>query len=94
MRTRWNPPRGYFDGSAFGAASFAPAGRIETARGMTRALPAGDRWRTAGAFLNVGRSVADTGDDRAAGAIMERGVAFWPNPSAARGLAMLGPTDR
>jgi predicted HD phosphohydrolase len=38
-----------------------------------------DRWRAAGIVFDIGHPVADMGDDRSAGPIMEMVVEFWPN---------------
>ncbi|MGE0552289.1 MAG: hypothetical protein AB7R55_02545 [Gemmatimonadales bacterium] len=72
------PPEG-LDGLGYAAACFALAGRIERAREyLLRADPA-ERWQAAGIVFEVGHPVADAGDDRSAGPIMELVVEFWPN---------------
>jgi tetratricopeptide (TPR) repeat protein len=93
-----NPaPRGVV-GSGFAAACFALAGRIDDARRAIDALPESDRYKAAGIVFNVGHPIADAGDDRAAGPIMELVVDYWPNHYMAlyhAGMAeyMLGQTQ-
>ena len=76
--TRSPAPRSA-DGTAYEAACFALAGRIDSARERILQLPEDQRWNAAGVVFNVGHPVADAGDDRAAGPIMELVVDFWPN---------------
>jgi hypothetical protein len=77
MRNTPAPPS--VDGQAFRAACFALAGRIDAARRVIDALPAESRAPAAGIVFEVGHPVADAGDDRAAGPIMELVVDYWPN---------------
>jgi hypothetical protein len=76
--TRSPAPRSA-DGTAYEAACYALAGRIDTARERILQLPEDQRWSAAGVVFNVGHPVADAGDDLAAGPIMELVVEFWPN---------------
>jgi len=76
--TRGPAPRSA-DGTAYEAACFALAGRIDTARERILQLPEDQRWNAAGVVFNVGHPVADAGADLAAGPIMELVVEFWPN---------------
>jgi predicted HD phosphohydrolase len=46
---------------------------------LIAALDDDDRWRAAGIVFEIGHPVADMGDDRSAGPIMELVVEFWPN---------------
>ncbi len=78
-RLSWSPAPASADGTAHEAACFALAGRIDSARERILQLPEGEQWRAAGVVFNVGHPVADAGDDRAAGPIMELVVEFWPN---------------
>ena len=78
-RQRWYPPPESMEGTAYGAACFALAGRIDRARELILEVDAGDRWRAAGIVFGVGHPVADAGDDLSAGPIMELVVEFWPN---------------
>ena len=74
-----NPaPRGIV-GSGFAASCYALAGHIDDARRAIDALPEADRYKAAGIVFNVGHPIADAGDDRAAGPIMELVIDYWPN---------------
>jgi hypothetical protein len=66
-------------GQGFRSACLALAGRIDGARRVIDALPGDSRARAAGIVFEVGHPVADAGDDRAAGPIMELVVDYWPN---------------
>jgi hypothetical protein len=81
MRRR-PPPAGH-EGSAFQAACYALAGKIDLARQAILALPAGERGRAAGLFLSIADPVADAGDDQAAAPMMRLVLEFVPeNPVA------------
>jgi hypothetical protein len=67
------------DGQGFLAACYALAGRIDDARRVIDALPTASRVTAAGIVFEVGHPVADAGDDRAAGPIMELVIDYWPN---------------
>lgn len=79
VQVGWNPPPTGVQGTGFAAACFALAGRIDQARERILELESDDQWRAAGIVFNVGHPVADAGDDRAAGPIMELVIEFWPN---------------
>ena len=66
-------------GSGYHAACFALAGRIDDARRIIDRLPAKQRFAAVGVVFEVGHPVADAGDDRSAGPIMEMVVDYWPN---------------
>ena len=66
-------------GQGYKAACFALAGKIDDARTVIDALPKADRFRAAGIVFEVGHPVADAGDDRSAGPIMELVIDYWPN---------------
>ena len=90
---RWNPPPSGWRGAGFGAACLALAGRVDRAREVIAGLPADERWRAAGIVFDVGHPVADSGDDRSAGPMMELVVEFWPDHYMAlyhAGMARLG----
>ena len=78
-RLALNPAPRSPDGTAYEAACFALAGQLDSARERILQLPHDERWTAAGVVFNVGHPVADAGDDRAAGPIMELVVEFWPN---------------
>ena len=79
MRLKASPPPAGTEGQGYGAACLALAGRTDAARELLEALPTNERWRAAGIVFGVGHPVADMGDDRSAGPIMELVVEFWPN---------------
>lgn len=76
---RWKPAPDSFDGTAYEAACFALADRIDRARSLIESLPRERRWQAAGIVFNVGHPAADAGDDVAAGPLMELVVEFWPD---------------
>ncbi len=78
-RLTWSPAPRSADGTAYEAACFALAGRIDSARERILQLPEDQRWKAAGVVFGVGHPVADAGDDLAAGPIMGLVVEFWPN---------------
>jgi hypothetical protein len=89
------------EGTGYNAACLALAGRIDDARRAIDALSAisaSDRPRAANIVFEIGHPVADAGDDRSAGAIMELVVDYIPNHYMAlyhAGMAeyMLGQRD-
>lgn len=96
-RHRWTPPPGTFDGAAYSAACWALAGRVDRAREIIDGLDGERRWGAAGIVFNLAHPVADAGDDRAAGPIMEMVVEYWPDHYMAlyhAGMARLGLGDR
>jgi hypothetical protein len=76
---RRNPAPPTVLGQGFRAACFALAGRIDDARRVIDALPQESRGRAAGIVFEVGHPVADAGDDRAAGPIMELVIDYVPD---------------
>ena len=71
------PPAGQ-EGAGYAAACFALAAKIDQARSLILALPEGERARAANVIFNIGHPVADAGDDKSAGPIMELVLEFWP----------------
>ena len=67
------------DGAGYHAACFALAGRTDEARKVIDRLKPAQRHRAAGIVFDVGHPVADAGDDRSAGPIMELVIDYWPN---------------
>ena len=76
---RSTPPPATGDGAGFQAACFALAGRTDESRRIIDALPEGERLRAVAIVFDVGHPVADAGDDRAAGPIMELVIDYWPS---------------
>jgi hypothetical protein len=74
---RQHPAPKTVEGQGYSAACYALAGRIDSARAVINRLPTGDRTRAAGIVFNVGHPVADAGDDRSAGPIMELVLEYW-----------------
>jgi hypothetical protein len=75
---RQTPPPAGMQGAGYGAACYALAGRIDQARSLITALPAGQRGQASAIVFDIGHPVADAGDDRSAGPIMELVLEFWP----------------
>jgi hypothetical protein len=93
-----SPPPNTTAGAGYHAACFALAGRIDDARRVIDKLSPDDRYKAAGIVFDVGHPVADAGDDRSAGPIMELVIDYWPNHYMAlyhAGMAeyMLGQRD-
>jgi hypothetical protein len=76
---RMHPPSSTLEGQAFSAACYALAGKIDAARRVIDQLPSESRHRAAGIVFEIAHPVADAGDDRSAGPIMELVVEYWPN---------------
>jgi hypothetical protein len=92
------PPPATVEGSGYHASCLALAGRIDDARRIVDALAEQDRARAASIVFEVGHPVADAGDDRSAGPMMELVVDYVPNHYMAlyhAGMAeyMLGQRD-
>ena len=75
---RQTPAPAGMQGAGYGAACYALAGRIDQARSLITALPSGERGQASAILFDVGHPVADAGDDRSAGPIMELVLEFWP----------------
>jgi tetratricopeptide (TPR) repeat protein len=76
---RQSPPPANTAGVGYHAACYALAGRIDDARRLIDGLPPAERYRAAGVVFDIGHPVADAGDDRSAGPIMELVIDYWPN---------------
>lgn len=95
---RQTAPPATVAGAGYHAACFALAGRIDDARRIIDGVAPADRYKAVGIVFDVGHPVADAGDDRSAGPIMEMVVDYWPNHYMAlyhAGMAeyMLGQRD-
>lgn len=75
---RQAPPPSGQEGAGYGAACYALAGKIDQARALIMALPGGQRGNASAVVFEIGHPVADAGDDRSAGPIMELVIEFWP----------------
>jgi hypothetical protein len=78
LHVQADPPPGGWEGAGYGAACYAIAGRLASARDLIIALPESDRANAAGILFGVGHPIADAGDDRSAGPIMRLVVEFQP----------------
>jgi tetratricopeptide (TPR) repeat protein len=67
------------EGQGLSAACYALAGKIDSARAIIDRLAEPDRYRAAGIVFDVAHPVADAGDNRSAGPIMELVISYWPN---------------
>jgi len=95
---RGSPPPATVDGAGYHAACLALAGKIDDARRVIDGVAESDRTRAVAIVFDVGHPVADAGDDRSAGPMMELVVDYWPNHYMAlyhAGMAeyMLGQRD-
>ena len=75
---RQQPPPAAGDGPAYAAACLALAGRMTEAHAAIDRLPAPSRPHAASVVFEVAHPVADAGDDRAAGPMMELVLDYWP----------------
>ena len=78
-RVRFEPPPAGLEGSAYGAGCFALAGKISKARELLMMLDGPARRSAANIVFELAHPVADAGDDRAAGPIMELVVELSPD---------------
>jgi hypothetical protein len=76
---RQSPPPANTAGVGYHAACYALAGKIDEARRLIDGLQPAERYRAAGIVFEIGHPVADAGDDRSAGPIMELVIDYWPN---------------
>lgn len=95
---RSTPAPATAQGVGYHAACFALAGKIDDARHIIDELAEGERRTAAEIVFEVGHPVADAGDDRSAGPIMELVVDYLPDHYMAlyhAGMAeyMLGQRD-
>ncbi len=79
VRQQQSPPPATWVGAGYSAACYALAGKIDRARTIIDRVATRQRWQAAGIVFDVGHPVADAGDDRSAGPIMELVLEFWPN---------------
>ena len=75
---RRTPPPASAPGAAYQAACYALAGRTRAARNIIDKLQPTGRDRAVAIVFDAGHPVADAGDDKAAGPIMELVVHYWP----------------
>jgi len=74
-----HPAPATIQGQGLSAACYALAGKIDAARAIIDRLAEPDRYQAAGIVFDIAHPVADAGDNRSAGPIMELVVSYWPN---------------
>ena len=74
-----HPAPATLEGQGLSAACYALAGKIDSARGIIDRLAEPDRYKAAGIVFDIAHPVADAGDNRSAGPIMELVISYWPN---------------
>ncbi|MEO8139755.1 MAG: hypothetical protein ABI742_08920 [Gemmatimonadota bacterium] len=74
-----DPAPAGLEGTGYAAACFALAGKVDRARELINRLDAADRYHAVEVVFEVAHPVADAGDDKAAGPIMEMVIEYWPN---------------
>jgi hypothetical protein len=79
VRERYSPPPATSEGAGYAAACFALAGKIDHARQIIEGIVPGERAAAANVLFAVAHPVADAGDDRASGPMMELVLEYWPN---------------
>ena len=79
LEQRMGLPPATPEGVGYHAACFALAGRIDDGRRLIDKLPEDARKTAAAIVFDVGHPVADAGDDRSAGPIMELVIDYWPD---------------
>jgi hypothetical protein len=79
LAQRQHPAPTSLAGQGFSAACFALGGKLDSARAVVDRLPQRRRYQAAGIVFDVAHPVADAGDDRSAGPIMELVLDYWPN---------------
>ena len=79
FQIRQNPAPGGVGGLGYTAACYSLAGRLDRADSVISSAPRGERLQVVAIVFDVAHPVADAGDDRAAGPIMEMVVRHWPN---------------
>lgn len=79
VRERYSPPPNTSEGAGYAAACFALAGKIDRARQIIEGIPPAERGGAANVLFSVAHPVADAGDDRASGPMMELVLEYWPN---------------
>jgi len=79
VRERYSPPPSTTEGAGYAAACFALAGKLERARQIIEGIVPSERAGAANVLFEVAHPVADAGDDRASGPMMELVLEYWPN---------------
>lgn len=83
-RQRATPAPETLDGFGYSAGCYALGGKIDRAREAIERAPTDQQYQAAGIVFALAHPVADAGDDKSAGPIMELVLDFWPNHYQAR----------
>ena len=78
-RTRTSPPPAGGEGAGYLAGCFGLAGRISQAYQIINALDASERGRAANVVFEIAHPIADAGDDRSSGPMMQLVINYWPS---------------
>jgi hypothetical protein len=92
-----NPPPSGWEGAGYAASCRAIAGRIEQAREILQRLPSDQQYAAASIVFTIGHPIADMGDDRSAGPIMQLVVEYQPQNYMAlyhAGMSLYATGDR
>lgn len=73
-----DPPSSNVEGKGYQAACYILAARIEEADKVIMSVPQQSQAQAAGIVFNVGHPIADSGDDKSAGPIMNLVLKYWP----------------
>jgi serine/threonine protein kinase len=65
-------------GAGYAASCYALAGKLDLAEQVIQQLPASSQGKAVAILFNIGHPVADAGDDKSAGPIMDLVVKYWP----------------
>lgn len=79
VRTQYTPPPNTAAGAGYLAACFGLAGKITRANSIIGMLDAADRPTAANIVFEVAHPIADAGDDRSSGPMMQLVVTYWPS---------------
>jgi hypothetical protein len=79
IRTQTSPPPAGGEGGGYLAACYGLAGKIGQAKRVFEALDAGVRATAANIVFEVAHPIADAGDDRSSGPMMQLVIAHWPS---------------
>ncbi len=77
--TQMDPPPATVEGTAYSAACFALAGKIDRAQTLIESLKPKDSVSASEIVFQIGHPIADAGDDKSAGPIMRLVLQFSPD---------------
>ena len=79
VRTRMSPPPPGGEGAGYLAACYGLAGKISQSQQVINALDPSERGTAANVVFEVAHPIADAGDDRSSGPMMQLVIAYWPS---------------